>query len=102
MPRTPLAQLVRSLFQTAQQAQVRKLPVDAVIADRQERRSTRREFLGHSAQVGALALGTAALGSSIFPVGAANPSARVVIVGAGLAGLTCAYRLRAKGIRVAA
>lgn len=99
MPRTPLAQLVRSLFQTAQQARTRNLPVDALIADRQERRSTRREFLGRSAQVGALAVGAAAVGSSILPVGAAIPSDRVVIVGAGLAGLTCAYRLRAKGIR---
>ena len=98
MPRTPLAQMVQTLFRNARQASARRLPVDALIEERQVRRLHRREFLGRTVKAGALALGGGALGGVENLARAANRSPKVAIIGAGLAGLTCAYRLRRHGI----
>ncbi|MSU36034.1 MAG: FAD-binding protein [Pedosphaera sp.] len=93
-----LSSFVRSLFHSARQASVCNLPVEAVLAANQERRSSRRECLGNSSGVGALAFGAAIFGSSILPAVAGGSPPRIAIIGGGLAGLTCAYRLRSKGI----
>ena len=76
--RTPLAQALQA-------------SVAAVAAE--ERRTTRRTLL-RRAGAGAVAL--AALGR-LTPAARAAASPRIVVVGAGLAGLTCAYRLRRAG-----
>jgi monoamine oxidase len=73
MPRTPLADAVQ------------RIALDAA--------ATRREFLG--------AAGAAALAAAVGarPARAAvSTDQRVVVVGAGLAGLTCAYRLQQAGV----
>jgi monoamine oxidase len=73
MPRTPLADAVQRIALGAH--------------------ATRRQFLG--------AAGAAAVAAAVGarPARATvSSSARVVIVGAGLAGLTCAYRLRQAGV----
>ena len=72
-------------------AQALQVSVAAVAAE--ERRTTRRTLL-RRAGAGAVAL--AALGR-LTPAARAAASPRIVVVGAGLAGLTCAYRLRRAG-----
>jgi monoamine oxidase len=80
MARTPLASLLQdAAFEVAQA---------------NAGRSTRRDFLRRSAVAG---VGLTALGRLVPAARAASSDARIVIVGAGLAGLTCAYRLRQAG-----
>jgi monoamine oxidase len=67
--------------------------VASVAAEEGQDGTTRREFLRRS---GAVALGTAALGRWVPEANAAT-ARRIVVVGAGLAGLTCAYRLKQAG-----
>src|SRR5262245_53129171 len=66
------------------------------------RRRTRREFLGDVARVaaaGTLGAAAAPLGSaSAKPPGGSGSAPSIAIIGAGLAGLTCADRLREAGI----
>ena len=90
--------MVQTLFRDVRLASIRRLPVEALIEKRQVRRANRRDFLGSTVKAGALALGAAALGGVENLARAAGPSPKVVVIGAGLAGLTCAYRLRRRGI----
>ena len=82
MARTPLAAFVEKAFAEA---------TEQVAA---ERRTTRRELLRDAGILGAAVSGAGALAR---PARAASPG-RVVVVGAGLAGLTAAYRLRQAGV----
>jgi monoamine oxidase len=82
MARTPLAQAVEDA-------------VGLIAAD--EARTTRRGFLKGA---GATIAGATMLGRFAEPgiaKGAPPPGTRIVVVGAGLAGLVCAYRLRQAG-----
>ena len=82
MARTPLAGAVEEAV--------------AKIAD-ETARTTRRRFLKGA---GATVVGATLLGRLAEPgsaQGAPPPGTRIVVVGAGLAGLTCAYRLQQAG-----
>jgi monoamine oxidase len=63
-----------------------------------EHRTTRREIVGKAAFGVAAGLGVAATRSPGRARAAARTDARIVIVGAGVAGLTCAHRLAQHGI----
>src|SRR4030095_15571361 len=87
MAHTPLAKLLRHAASTAAQSDRRDAPID-------DSAMSRREF------VRTISTATAglALAPSLFGRTQIATSARVVVVGAGLAGLTCAYRLKQSGI----
>ena len=87
MPHTPLAKLLRHAASTAAQSERRNATAD-------DSAMSRRNFIRtiSTATVGL------ALPGPLFGTPQVATSARVVVVGAGLAGLTCAYRLRRSGI----
>jgi monoamine oxidase len=79
MARTPLAQRVEEAF-----------------ADVVETRTTRRALLKRTAAAGVAAAGASSMGRFARAAHAAA-DVRIAVVGAGLAGLTCAYRLQQAG-----
>ncbi len=91
MPHTPLAKLLRHAASAAAHAATRKTETQRVL---EERAQSRRAFLR---TITSAATGVA-LAPSLFAAKPVTSSARVVVVGAGLSGLTCAYRLKKAGI----
>lgn len=92
MARTPLARRLRDAFASAAPAE-RTAPWTPGDAAYRANAITRRELL-----LRAGALGVAAAAAGVVPrraSGATGP--RIAVVGAGLAGLTCAYRLKQAG-----
>src|SRR5215510_3955860 len=87
MPHTPLAKLLRQAAWAAAQSDTRNAPTDHFAM-------SRRKFI----RTISTATAGLALPSSLFGTRQIATSARVVVVGAGLAGLTCAYRLKRSGI----
>lgn len=112
---TPLTRLMRELFAAHAEAERRGLPVEAVLEDMERRRGlarraheldreraaermTRRTFVGRAAAAGA---GVAAAGAWRPGFGRAAAAPRVVIVGAGLAGLRAAHKLAGRNKPIA-
>src|SRR5688572_24226646 len=94
MAHTPLFENIRRVAADARESAVSGLEVEQVWEKRRAAASTRRRFIRD------FGLATAALAGAPL-LRAAKPSssdARVVVVGAGLAGLTCAYRLKQAGV----
>jgi monoamine oxidase len=91
MPRTLLAQKLSDALSVVHEADARHLPAGQVIEERRARSLSRRDFL----RLSLVAAGTLAF----RPRPAANQATapRIVIVGAGLAGLACAYQLKQAG-----
>src|SRR6266545_6234257 len=94
MPRTPLADMLAEAASTAAEAHRRRIPIDEAV---DERRTTRRRFLRDAGAVAAAAAGATALGP-LASVARGATTGRIAIVGGGLAGLTCAYRLKQAGV----
>jgi len=92
MARTPLARRLQETISAIGEARAREVPVEQVL----EERTTRRELFVRAGAVGAAAAAASSAGR--FAKAARGATApRIAIVGAGLAGLTCAYRLKQAG-----
>jgi monoamine oxidase len=98
--RTPLFRLFRRAIASAQAARRSPAPLDEVIDEVVERRRaySRRRFLRDTG-TGAAALMLAACAPRAATPAKAGDEREVAIVGAGIAGLTAAWRLRQAGIR---
>jgi monoamine oxidase len=94
MARTPLFRRVQECADVAREAAVRGLPVDEVLGERAERGLTRARLLRDAGVAGLAAAGFA----RVAPLARAAGSPRIVVVGGGLAGLTCAHRLKQAGL----
>ncbi len=99
MSRSPLFGRVRAHLRLARDTERRLLSDDDALGLADAARLTRRELLRRGAVLGAATLGARALaGGSGAP--AAVRTAPVVVVGAGIAGLTSAWRLKRAGVPV--
>jgi monoamine oxidase len=94
MARTPLFRAVQECADAAREAAVRGMPVDEVLGERSERRLTRGRLVRDAGFAGLAAAGFA----RFAPIAKAAGTPRIVVVGGGLAGLTCAYRLMQAGL----
>ena len=94
MPHTPLAQRLRRLVALAGESAISGQDPAALLEKASVAACSRRQFV-QRAGVAAAALAASPFLRAAKP---ARPDARVVVVGAGLAGLTCAYRLKQAGI----
>lgn len=93
MAHTPFFENLRRIASDARASAMSGLEVEQ-IWEKQSAAMTRRRFL-ESTAIAATAMAATPLTRAAKPSGA---TARVVVVGAGLAGLTCAYRLKQAGI----
>jgi len=98
MSKTPLMRQLQAAASIAGEVAKRDVPVEQVIEERVQQKISRREFL----QKAMLASAVMAVPPVAFNLGTkivnAATAPRVAIVGAGLAGLTAAYRLQQAGI----
>src|SRR5262245_1293213 len=81
-------------FRVAGESVTTGQPIETILEQRARERMSRREFLGVSAATGVALTGLPEVVRRLRIVTAP----RIAIVGAGLAGLTCAYRLRRAGV----
>ena len=94
MAHTPLFDKLAHAVRVAGESVTTGRPVDAILEQQALERMSRREFLQAGAMAGAVLTGLPDVVRRFRVIAAP----RVAIVGAGLAGLTCAYRLRQAGV----
>jgi monoamine oxidase len=94
MAHTPLFEKLIHSFRVAGESVTAGKPIDAILEQQSRDRLSRREFLGAGVVAGASLSGIPDMMRRFRVI--ATP--RVAIVGGGLAGLTCAYRLKQAGV----
>ena len=94
MAHTPLFEQLIHAFRVAGESVTTRKPIDAILEQQSRDRMSRRDFLGASAVAGVTLTGLPDIARKI----GVTTTPRVAIVGSGLAGLTCAYRLRQAGV----
>ena len=92
MARIPLANQVQEMMSVVQEAVNRNIPTEQVREERHAAYISRRDFL----KLGLAGASALALSSPAKAVNAAT-APRIAVIGAGLAGLTTAYRLKQNG-----
>ena len=90
MARTPLVARLVEAASVADESQRRELSVERIIRER----ITRRELLRRAGAAGVAGAAAMTIG---LPRLARGATSRIAVIGAGLAGLTCAYRLKQAG-----
>jgi monoamine oxidase len=96
MARTPFFRTLTRILRAGRASERTGVPLDELVAMERERRAlSRRRFLEMSAAAATIPLVASACGDAVPPV---DPQPKVVIVGGGIAGIHCAYRLRKLGI----
>lgn len=94
MAHSPLKRILASVMDVARLRNAHDISPDAALAMRRER----RRLLKLSAAGSMALMGSGPLMAATRTLGARH-DARIVIVGAGLGGMTCAYELKKRGIR---
>jgi len=93
MARTPLAGRLVEAASVARESWERGLPVGQVLGER----ISRRELLRKAGAIGLGGAAAMAVGRPPEVRAASSTQPRIAVIGAGLAGLTCAYRLKQAG-----
>jgi monoamine oxidase len=93
MARTPLAARLQEAASIAHESSQRELSVARVIRERM----TRRELLRRTGAIGLASASALTVGRFGRVRATALGTPRIAVIGAGLAGLTCAYRLKQAG-----
>ena len=105
MARTPLFRVVTRALRLAQHSLHDERPAaeltEAACAQLERARVTRREFVAGASAVAGIALLDACAPARVRPPAPERDVDPVIVVGAGIAGLTAAYRLRQAGVPVA-
>jgi monoamine oxidase len=94
MPHTAMFDRLVHAFRVAGESVTTGRPIEAILEQQTLDRMSRREFLGASAAAGVALTGLPDVVRRLRVM----TTPRIAIVGAGLAGLTCAYRLRRAGV----
>jgi len=94
MARTPLANRIQQAVSVVDESARRNIPVEQVLEERRAKAISRRDVI-KALGFGTLAASALALEPGIRPARAAQPN--IVVVGAGLAGLSAAYQLKKGG-----
>ena len=93
MARTPLLSRIEDAASVVREARTRNVDVDRVLEERYDRRG----LLKRAGAAGAVVAAASSAGRFAKAAYGATPP-RIAVVGAGLAGLTCAYRLQQAGL----